>query len=91
MLHGESLATKELCPELREMMDAVIRNMKYVKIRPLKSRLLQNYAGKSGHGASRSRFTVIVVGRQEEISCIRVCNLRAGVALFSENENRSTC
>jgi hypothetical protein len=35
--HRESLATKELCPELSEVMDLVIKTVNYIKIRPLES------------------------------------------------------
>jgi hypothetical protein len=37
--HRESLVTKELCPELSEAMDTLIRTANCIKARPLKSRL----------------------------------------------------
>jgi hypothetical protein len=48
MIHRESLATEELCPELSEVMDTMIKNVNYIKTRPLKSRILQNYGGNGG-------------------------------------------
>jgi hypothetical protein len=39
MIHRESLGTKELCPEVSEEMDTVIKTVNYIKIRPMKSRL----------------------------------------------------
>jgi hypothetical protein len=39
MIHRESLATKELCPELSEGMDAVIRTVNYTKICLLNTRI----------------------------------------------------
>jgi hypothetical protein len=65
MIHRESLATKELCPELSEVVGAVIKTVNYTKTRPLKRDLLQNYARKWGHSISQSCFTVILVGRPE--------------------------
>jgi hypothetical protein len=38
-IRRESLAAKELCPELSEVMDAVIRTVNYIQTRPSKSRL----------------------------------------------------
>jgi hypothetical protein len=46
MIHRESLAGKELCSEVSEVMDTVTRTVNYIKIRPLKSRLLQINARK---------------------------------------------
>jgi hypothetical protein len=39
MVHRESLATKELCPDLSEVIDTVIGTVNYIKTRPLKSGL----------------------------------------------------
>jgi hypothetical protein len=47
VMHRESLATKEFCPELSELVGTVIRTVNYIKACPLKGRLLQNYARKS--------------------------------------------
>jgi hypothetical protein len=41
MIHRESLATKELCPELNELLNVVFKSVNYIKTRPLKSRLLR--------------------------------------------------
>jgi hypothetical protein len=35
--HSESLATKELCPEPSELMDAVVKPLNYIKSPPLKN------------------------------------------------------
>jgi hypothetical protein len=40
MIHGDSLAVKELCPELIQVMDVVIKTVNYIRIRPLERRLL---------------------------------------------------
>jgi hypothetical protein len=47
--HSESLARKELCPEMSEMMDAVTRIVNYIKTRPLKSKLLADLCKKMGN------------------------------------------
>jgi hypothetical protein len=39
VIRCESLAVKELCPELSEVMDMMIRTANYIKTHPLKSRL----------------------------------------------------
>jgi hypothetical protein len=85
MIHRESLASKELCPELGEVMDTVIKTVKSIKTRRLRSRYLHNYSRKYGHSISHSCFTAILVGcKKRNVS--RVNNLRVGVALFSEPE-----
>jgi hypothetical protein len=43
VVHRESLAAKELCPELSEVMDTVIRTVNYMKTRPLKSRIFAEF------------------------------------------------
>jgi transcriptional antiterminator len=62
----ESLAMKELCPELGEVMDTVIKTVNYMKTRLLKNRLLHNYARKLGYSISYSCFSVILIGCQEK-------------------------
>jgi hypothetical protein len=39
MIHPLSLATKKLCTELSEVMDTVIKTVKYINNRPLESRV----------------------------------------------------
>jgi hypothetical protein len=90
MVHGESLATKELCPELSEMMAAVIRNINYIKIRPLKSRLFAEFCEEMGAQYQSLPFYCNSRWPSRGNIVVRVRNLRAGVALFSEEENRST-
>jgi hypothetical protein len=38
MIHHESLARKELCPELTQVMDTVMKTVNYIKTQPLNSR-----------------------------------------------------
>jgi hypothetical protein len=38
MIHSESMATEEFCPDLSEMMDSVFKTVNYIKTRQLKSR-----------------------------------------------------
>jgi hypothetical protein len=44
----ESLAMKELCAELNEVMDTVIKTVNYMKTRPLKTRLFAELCEKMG-------------------------------------------
>jgi hypothetical protein len=39
VIHRESLDTKELRPELSEVMDTVIKNLNYIRTRPSKNRI----------------------------------------------------
>jgi hypothetical protein len=48
MTHRESLATKELCPELNEVLNLVIKSVNYIKTRPLKSRLFEQICEEMG-------------------------------------------
>jgi hypothetical protein len=41
MTHRESLAREELCPELHEVKDTVIKTVNCINTRPLKSRLFK--------------------------------------------------
>jgi hypothetical protein len=84
--HRESLVTKELCAELNEVMDTVIRTVNYIKTRSLKSRLFAELCEEMGaqyqsllfycHSRSRSNGNVVT----------RVYNLRE-VARVLEEEN----
>jgi hypothetical protein len=46
--HCESLATKELCPELSEVMDAVVKTANYIKTRPSKRDFCSIIGGNGG-------------------------------------------
>jgi Fe-S-cluster-containing hydrogenase component 2 len=48
MIHHESPAMKELCPELSEVMDTVIRSVNYIKTCPLKNRLFAELCTEMG-------------------------------------------
>jgi hypothetical protein len=48
MIHRESLATKELCPELYEVLNVVIKSVNYINTRPLKSRLFSQICEEMG-------------------------------------------
>jgi transposase-like protein len=48
MIHLEPLATKELCPKLSEVMDTVIKTVKYIQTRPLKSRVFAELCEEMG-------------------------------------------
>jgi hypothetical protein len=63
--HCESLAAKELRPELSEMMDTVVKsvNYSYIMSRPLKNNFLQNYARERGHSTSLSCLNVMKTPR----------------------------
>jgi hypothetical protein len=52
MIHRESLATKELCPELNEVLNVVIKSVNYIKTRPLKSRLFAQICEEMEHNSS---------------------------------------
>jgi hypothetical protein len=47
-IHRDSLATKELCPKLSEMMYAVIKTLNYIKTHPSESRLFAELCKKMG-------------------------------------------
>jgi hypothetical protein len=47
-IHYESLVMKELCPELNEVMDTVIRSVNYIKTCPLKNRLFAEMCEEMG-------------------------------------------
>jgi hypothetical protein len=78
---------KELCPELSEVMDTVIRSVNYIKTCPLKSRLFAEMCEemRAQHQSllfySNSRW----LSRGNAVAC--VYNLRVEAALFLEEEN----
>jgi hypothetical protein len=86
MTHHESLAMKELCPELSEVMDTVIRSVNYINTCPLKHRLFAELCKETGAQYqsllfySNSRW----LSRGNVVAC--VSNLLV-VALFLEEKN----
>jgi hypothetical protein len=66
MIHRKLLAVKELRQELSEVMATVIRTLNYMKTRPLKSRFFTELCEENGANYSRSCFTAILLGCQEE-------------------------
>jgi hypothetical protein len=65
MIHRESSSTKELRPELKEVLNVVIKSVNYIKTRPLKSRLFAQICEEMG--AQYFYFTVILIGIQEKM------------------------
>jgi hypothetical protein len=61
-MHCKPLTMKELCQEMSEVMDTVMKTVNYIKTRPLKSRLFAELYKEMGHCISHSCFTVIFVG-----------------------------
>jgi hypothetical protein len=77
---------KELCPELSEVMDTVIRSVNYIKTCPLKSRLFAELCKKMG--AQYQSLLFYINSRwlsRANVAC--VYNLRVAAALFLEEEN----
>jgi hypothetical protein len=82
MIHYESMVMKELCPELSEVMDTVIRSVSYIKTHPLKSTLFAEmceemeaqYQSLLLYSNSRC------LSRGNAVAC--VYNLRVATALF---------
>jgi hypothetical protein len=48
MIHCEILAMKELCPDLNEEMDTMIRTLNYINTRPLRSTLFSELGDEMG-------------------------------------------
>jgi hypothetical protein len=63
-INHDSLPTKELYPELSEVMNTILKTVNYIKIHPLKSRYFEELCEEMGHSISRSCFTVILAGCQ---------------------------
>jgi hypothetical protein len=87
MIHHESPAMKDLCPELSEVMDTVIRSVKYIKTCPLKCRLFAELCKEMG-----AQYQLLLLycnsrwlSRGYAVAC--VYNLRLAAALFLEEEN----
>jgi hypothetical protein len=90
MIHRESLTTKELCPELNEVLNVVIKSVNYIKIRPLKSRLFVQICEEIGaqYKSLLSYCNSHWLSRGNVVA--RVYDLREELALFSEEENQVT-
>jgi hypothetical protein len=67
MIYRELLATKDLCPELNEVLNVVIKSVNYIKTRPLKSRFFAQICKEMVAQTIHFYFTVIIVGFQEEM------------------------
>jgi hypothetical protein len=88
MIHRETLATKELCPELNEVLNVVIKSVYYIKTRPLKSRLFAQVCEEI-----RAQYKALLfysnsrwLSRRNAVA--RVYDLREDLALFLEEENQ---
>jgi hypothetical protein len=87
MIHRELLATKELCPELTEVMDTVIRTVNYIKACPLKIRHFAELCEEMGALYQSLLFYYNSDWLSRGTAVARVCNLREGGALILEDEN----
>jgi hypothetical protein len=67
VIHRESLVTKEICPDVSEVMDTAIKTVNCIKTRPLKSRRYTELCEGICRRISHSCFTVIIAGCQEEM------------------------
>jgi hypothetical protein len=91
MIHYESLVMKELCPELSEVMDTVIRSVNSIKTCPLKSRLFAKMCEEMGAQYqsllfySNSRW----LSRGNAVAC--VYDFQVAAALFFRRGKSSTC
>jgi hypothetical protein len=87
MLHHESLATKELCPELGEVMDTVTKTVNYIKTHPLKSRLFAELFKEIKAQYQSLLFYCNSRWLSKGNTVVCVYNLREEVALFLKEEN----
>jgi hypothetical protein len=90
MMHNGSLAMKELCPELSEMLDTVLKTVNCMKTGPLESRLLHNYARKLGAKYQSLLFYCNShwLSRGKVVSCLQLA--RRSTAVF-RREKSSIC
>jgi hypothetical protein len=65
VIHGDSLATMELCPELSEVMDTAISTLKYLG-------LLEELCMESGSLYWILLFIVLVVCQEEKWFCLKL-------------------
>jgi hypothetical protein len=86
MIHRESLARKELCPELSKMMDTVIKTVNHIKTCPLKSRRFAELCEDMGAQYQSLLFYCKCRYLSRESGVTRVYILR-GEALFLKDEN----
>jgi hypothetical protein len=87
MMHREPPAMMELCPELSEVMDTVIRSVNYIKTSPLKNRLFAELRKEMGAQYQSLLFYCNShwLSRGNVVAC--VYNLQVAAALFLEEEN----
>jgi hypothetical protein len=88
-IHHESLATMELCPELSEGMDTVMKTVNYIKTRPLKRRLFAELCTEMWAQYQSLLFYCNSRWLSRRNLVDRVYNLRE-VALCLEGENLET-
>jgi hypothetical protein len=82
------LATKELCPELNELLNAVIKSVNYIKTRPLKIRLFAQISEEMGAQYKSLLFYCNSRWLSRGNVVARVYDLREELALFLEDENQ---
>jgi hypothetical protein len=88
MIHRESLATKELCPELNEVLNVVIKSVNYIKTRLLKSRLFAKICEEMGAQYKSLLFYCNSRWLSRGNVVARVYDLREDSILFLEEENQ---
>jgi hypothetical protein len=87
MIYRESLATKELCPELNEVLNMVIKSVNYIKTRPLKSRIFVQICEEMGAQYKSLLFYCNSCWLSRGNVVVLVYDLRD---LFVEEENQET-
>jgi hypothetical protein len=87
MIHRDFLAVKELCPELSEVMNTVIKTVNYIKTAPLKSRLFAELCKEIGTEYQLLLFYCNSrwLSRGNVVAC--VYSVRGIAALFLGEEN----
>lgn len=86
MIHHESLVMKELCQELSEVMDTVIKTVNYMNTQPLECRFFVELCEEMWAQYQSSFFYSNFVGCQKEMLWL-IYNLQVAAALFLEEEN----
>ncbi|XP_063766181.1 zinc finger BED domain-containing protein 5-like [Eleginops maclovinus] len=86
MIHREALASKQLSPELNEVMTDVIATVNYIKTRPVKARLFSALCEEMGsnHTAVLFHSEARWLSRGKVLS--RVFELREEIRIFLEEE-----
>jgi hypothetical protein len=88
MIHRESLAIKELCPELKEVLNVVIKSVNYIKTQPLKSILFAQICEEMEAQYKLLLFYCNSRWLSRGNIVARVYDLREELALFLEEENQ---